>query len=242
MTGSLKSHPWLPCPQAQKLLPRLLIPRSCLPLAYLDPIGGPDDLPGSKLFSAHIEILEELVYEDRRSKQPTVLIAQSAIGDGLFAIERVQEGIYATCRLGDWVSVSTLARLKTVSTDIVRPQRRQLQEQSGLPADKWWSTAAIESRSENKYDQGKKLGAKKTRTVRLCLQTAQQKPTTWDSIAQDISQPISQDQTGRILTDMVEEAAQDPEEVLKMVRAQYQEALYASKVRLFCCTNSGHIY
>ena len=240
MTGSFKSHPWLPFPQAQKLLPRLLLPRSCLPLAYLDPLGGPDDFQGSKLFSAHIEVLEELVHEDRRSKQPAVLIAQSAIDDGLFAIEHVQEGIYAMCRLGDWLNLNTLERLQTVPVDIVRPQKEQLQEQPGLPADKWWSTAAINLRPEDRNDRSKKSGVEKTSAVRLCLQTTQQNPTTLVHVAQDISQPVSQSQTGNLVADTVEEAAQDPEEVLRMVRAQYQEALYASKVRLFCCTNSGH--
>ena len=241
MTGSFKSHPRLPSPQAQKLLPRLLLPRSCLPLAYLDPLGGPDDLQGSKLFSAHIEVLEELVHEDRRSKQPTVLIAQSAIDDGLFAIEHVQEGIYAMCRLGDWVSLSTLERLRTIPVDIVRPQKKQRQEQPGLPANKWWNTAAIDLSPENRNGRSKKSCVEKTSAVQLCLQTTQQKPTTLAQVAQDISQPVSQDQTGNTVTDMKEEAAQDPEEVLRMVRAQYQEALYASKVRLFCCTNSGHV-
>lgn len=241
LTGLIKSHPSLPSPQTRKLIPRLQLPRSCLPLAYLDPLGGQDALHRSNLFSAYIEVLEEIVHQDPRSNQPTVLIAQSAIDDGLFAIERVQEGIYAICRLGNWVSVDTLARLQTVPIDIVRPRKRQHQGQPGLPGDKWWSTAAIAFRSETICDQGKKSSGEKSRGVRLCLQPAQQEPTTPAQITQEISQPVLQDQTGNVLTDMVEEAAQDPEEVLKAVRVQYQEALYASKVKRFSCTSFGLI-
>lgn len=232
LTGSLKSHPSLPSPKAHELMPRLQLPRSCLPLAYLDPFWGPDDLPGSNLFSAHIEVLEEFVHEDRWSNQPTVLIAQSAIDEGLYAVERVQREIYAICRLGDWVTVNMLERMQTVPIDIVCQPRRRRQEQPELPGDKWWSTAAIGPRPEHRYDQGKKIGVEKTRGVRLCLQRPPQKPTTPIQIIQEISRPVLQDQTGTLMTDMVAGEAQDPEEVLKMVRDQYQEALYASKVWL----------
>ena len=237
LTGSSKSHPSLPSPLAQKLTPRLRLPRSCLPLAYLDPLGGPHDLQGSNLFSAHIEVLEETVQDDRRSNQPTVLIAQSAADDGLFAIERVQEGIYALCRLGTWVGVNTLEQLQTVPTNIARPQKRQCREQLGLPGDGWWNTAATDFRSKDRHGPGKNSSVEKTRGVRLCLQVAQRKPTTPAQITQEISQPVLQDQTEEVVTDMVMEAAQDPEEVFRMIRLQYQEALYASKVRLFSCTS-----
>lgn len=239
LTGSLKSHPSLPSQQAQKLIPTLQLPRSCLPLAYLDPLGGPDDLPGGTFFSAHIQVLEKIMHEDRRSNQPTVLIAQSTIDNRLFAIECIQEEIYALCRLGSWVSVNTLERLQTVPIDIVRPQKRQRQEQPGLPGDKWWSTAAIDFRPENRYVQGKNSGVEKTRGVQLCLQTAQQKSATPARVTEEISQPISQAQTENMSTNTMEGAAQDLEEVLKMVKAQYQEALYATKVRISFCTSFG---
>lgn len=239
LTGSFKSHPSLPSPEAQKLIPRLQLPRSCLPLAYLDPLGGQDGLSGSKLFSAHIEVLEEIVHKDRPSNQPTVLIAQSAIDNRLFAIERVPKGIYAMCRLVHWVSVNTLERLRTVTVDNPRPEKRRRQDHPRFPGDNWWSTVAFYSRSETRYKQGKESGVEKTCGVRLCLQRAQQKATTPTQITHEISQPALQNQSGNVLTDMVEEAAQDPEEVLKMIRAQYQEALYASKVGHFSCTSIG---
>lgn len=230
LTELFKSHPSLPSPQEQKLIPRLQLPRSCLPLSYLDPLGGPDDHPCSNLFSAHIAILEENVGEDRWSNRPMLLIAQSAIDDRLFAIERVQEGVYAMCRLGDWVSVNAFERSQTIPIDVVRPQKRQCKEQPGPLGDRWWSVSALQFERGHRYEQIYKPGVDKTRGVRLCLHSAWQKPIEPAQVTQPVSQPISQDHTGNVWTDMVETAAQDPEEVFNMVRVQYQEALYASRV------------
>ena len=162
-----------------------------------------------------------------------VMIAQSAINDRLFAIEHVEERIYAMCRLGSWVTVKMLQQLHDVPIDIVHPRKRQPQEQPGLPGDKWWSTAAIDFNPESRYDQGKESGVEDTRAVGLCLQPAQQKSAAPAQITQEISQPVLQDQIENIMTDVVEAAAQDPEEVFKMIRVQYQEALYTSKVGIF---------
>ena len=177
------------------------------------------------------------MHEDRRSNQPTVLIAQSAGDDRVFAIERVHEGVYAICRLGNWVGVNMLEQLQTVPIGIARPQKRQCQEQLGLAGDEWWNTAAIEIWSKDRGGQGRTLGVEKTRGVRLCLQMAQQTPTTEAQITQELPQPVLQDHAEKVMTDVVVGAVQDPEEVFKLIRVQYQEALYASKVMPFSCTS-----
>ena len=242
MTCLFKSHPSLPSPQAQKLIPTFQIPRSCLPLAYLDPSGGRDDIPGSSLFSGHIGALEQIVPGDRWSSQPMVLIAQLAIDDGLFAIERAQEGVYAMCRLGHWVNQNMLERLQVIPVDIARPQKRQLQEQPRLQEYSWWSTAAIGLRRESKCDPGKDSGFEKTRGVRLCLQMPQQKPTAPAQVDQEIAPSIVRGHIENSMEGMVEEIAHDPEEVLRTVRTQYQEALYASKVSLLSCPKYQSYY
>ena len=235
LTCLFKSHPLLPSAKAQKLIPRFHIPRSCLPLAYLDPSGGRDDLLGSNLFSGYIGYLEKIVREDLRSSQPTVLIAQSALDDGLFAIERAEEGIYAMCRLGHWVDKNMLERLLVVPVDVARPQKRQSQEQPRLHGNSWWSIAAIGFMRESNCDPGKNSGVGKTRGVRLCLQMPQQKLTAPAQVNQEIEASIMQSQVDVSLESMVEEVAQDPEEILRTVRTQYQEALYASKVSFLSC-------
>lgn len=242
LTSSFKAHPSFPSAQTQKLIPRLQLPRSCLPLAYLDMLGGQEGLPISNLFSAYIKVLEGTSDDDRQSCQPTVLIAQSAIDDGLFAIERVREGIYANCRLGNWVTMNALERLQTIPMDVVRLQKRQRQEQGRPQGDQWWGSAAIGIKFEDSCKVRKDPDMDKNRGMRLFLHMPQIKLTTPAQETQELSSSVLQSQTGNVLEDTVEKdtvekAAQDPEEVLKMVRTQYQDALYTSKVRLHSCTN-----
>ena len=161
-----------------------------------------------------------------------VLIAESAIKDELFAIERVQEGIYAMCRLGKWVTVNAIEQLHIKPVDTAKPQKRQGHMQPRIWQNSWWSAAAIESKSPTRYDPSKDPGFEKTREVRLCLQKPQQCPNTSAQDTQEIPPSITQGQAESSVRDKSQEAAQDPKEVLNMVRAQYQEALYTSKVRL----------
>ena len=207
-------------------------------MAYLDPFAGRDDLIGSKVFfSAHIKALEQIVHQDRRSSQPTVLIAHSTIDDGLFAIERIQEGIYALCRLRNWVTVDSLEPLQIVPMDVARPQKRQYPEQPRLQADNWWSTATVQNRRVDRRGSSKDMGFEKTGAVQLCLQVPHQRSTTPTQITQEVSQSISQDQIEDVVNVLMEDGSQDPMAVLKMVQAQYQESLYTSKVSLLYCTN-----
>ena len=124
-----------------------------------------------------------------------------------------------------------LERLRPVSIKVERPENRRCQEHPGLQGDKWWKMAAIESALDIRDDQSGTSGVEAICGVRLCLQPARQKLHALDQITQEATLPISQDQTGNELTEMVKEVAQNPEEVFRLVRAQYQEALYASKVR-----------
>ena len=178
-----------------------------------------------------MDIFEKNMCEDQPPSLPTILIAQSAIDDNVFAIERVRKGVYAICRLAHWVGLDMLERLRPVSIKIERPENRRRQEHSGLLGDEWWKMAAIESASNITDDQSGTLGIEAICGVRLCLQPARQKSHALDQIIQGTTLPIPQDQTGNELTEMVKEVAQNSEEVFKWVRAQYQEALYASKVR-----------
>ena len=203
-----------------------------MPLAYLDLFGAREDLPRSNLFSAHIELLEDIVLDNRWPGQPTVVIAESAINDGLFAIERVQEGIYAMCRLRKWVTVNAIEQLHIIPVDIANTQKRQCHKQPLIRQNSWWSAAAIDFKSASRYDQSKDPGFEKTREVRLCLQKPQQCSNTPAQDIQEIPPSITQGQAESSVRDTLQEAAQDPEEVLNMVRAQYQDALYTSKARL----------
>lgn len=186
-----------------------------------------------RLFSARIDNLEEDQQESRLSNQPVVLVAQSAADDRLYAVEKVQDGIYALCRLGVWVTSRMLKDLHTGATNCYLGQRSRLEERHRNPTDKWWQGAAIEQEPKVSLHMS---SAQKVPEIRLCLQ----KP------VHNTSPPVllvGQKQSSKTpeegeysLGGVIEETTQEPEEMLAMVRSQYQESLYASKVSFWHCT------
>lgn len=160
-----------------------------------------------------------------------VLIAESTVKNELFAIERVQEGVYAMCRLGKWITVNAIEQLHIIPVDIANPQKRQGHKQPRIWQNSWWSAAAIDLKCPIRYDPSKDLSFEKTHEVRLCLQKPQQCLHTPAQDTQEIPPSITQGQAESSVSNTFQEAAQDPKEVLNMVRAQYQEALYTSRVR-----------
>ena len=225
-----KENPLLSSAKSQRLIPRLLIPRSCLPLTYLDSAGHNEEYVTPRLFSARIEILEEDQQEGRLSDQPMVMIAQSAADDRLYVVERVQDGIYAVCRLGLWVTSRLLKGLQTEATNCSLDQKARINGGPRSPTDEWWLGAAIEPEAKVQYHVSSTQKAPK---IRLCLQ----KPVhdtrpPMPLIGQDRSNK-STEEVGSSLGGMIEETTQEPEEMLAMIRSQYQESLYASKVS-FC--------
>lgn len=213
-------------------MPRLLLPRSFLPLAYLDHNGGPEDNHGSRLFSARIEVLEAKHLKDGQA-QPLVLIAQSTKDNRLHAVERVQIGIYALCTLGVWVTLRTLQRLPAERKEFDLQHERQNAAQDCRSEREWWRAAVIEAEHGANANLSTSYGAVKTRDVHLCLQRPVQKSAPQGTTAKvEIPVPMEPLQIENTLITMVEEIPQSPEEVLEMIKSQYLEALYASKVGL----------
>jgi DNA replication regulator SLD3 len=94
------------------LQPLVLLPRSQLPLSSLDIISSSNVLPQTRLFEAHVKILE---LEERMGSQPMVLIARLDDGRTLYAIEREDRGLYVLCKLGSWVNLQPLRAVAAVS-------------------------------------------------------------------------------------------------------------------------------
>ena len=224
-----KQNPSLPSAKSQRLIPRLLIPRSCLPLTYLDLAGHEEEHVAPRLFSARIDNLEDDQQESRLSYQPVVLVAKSAADDRLYAVEKVQDGIYALCRLGFWVTLRLLRDLQTGATNCNLGQRSRLGERHPNPVKKWWQCAAIEPEPKVSHHVSR---TQKDPKIRLCLQ----KPvhnTGLPTLLVGQKQSNKSPEEGECsLGDMVEGSTQEPEEMLAMIRSQYQESLYASKVSL----------
>ena len=186
-----------------------------------------------RLFSAKIDNLEEDQQESRLSHQPVVLVAQSAADDRLYAVEKVQDGIYALCRLGLWVTSRMLKDLQVGATNCYLGQRSRLEDRHRNPTEKWWQSAAIEPKPKVSLHTS---SAQKAPGIRLCLQ----KPvhnTCPPVLLVGQKQPHKSPGEGDyLLGGMIEETKQEPEEMLAMVRSQYQESLYASKVSYCHCT------
>ena len=152
----------------------------------------------------------------------------------MYAVERVQVEVYALCRLGDWVSEQKIRQLQSTSIEHTAPQRQRLAEQAFSSISEWWRPAAIHD-SHNRRGGRIRVSAK-SENFRLCLKS----PTTnTDERVPETEEPVSKADRINITSALEglfdEAAAQDipkePEEVLRMIKDQYQEALYVSKVR-----------
>ena len=230
---SMKKHPALPSPPAQWLIPKLLLARSCLPLAWVDQLRHSEVHPGPTLFRAHIAFLEKSILEDQSTK-PTVLIAQSTIDDRFYAIERAETGVYAPCRLSKVVTLQSLEQLQSETCRSGSPQTTQNLFRSGQPAGEWWRAAAIQSVVPGQEQQHSRTGIHKIRD-RLCLQRSVPTVTPNSQSSGQNSTPLLVN-SEKVLENMVDEASPEPEEILSMIKSQYLEALYASKVRKLSIT------
>ena len=121
-------------------VPRLLMPRSCLPLALLDVHGITEGVQANRIFSAQISSLEASLSPKQHATGPIVLIAQCTVTPCLYAVEHVRLGVYALCKLCAWVKLKDLEILVLESK--TQPDFERL-EQAPLPGDKWWHKAVI---------------------------------------------------------------------------------------------------
>ncbi len=185
------------------------------------------------LFSAHIEVLESKHQEDPQV-QPTVLIAQSTKDSRLYAIENVQDGIYALCRLGLGVTLRALERLPALGWDSGALRERPHVKQAESPDCEWWRAAIVESEHRIIASRSTPRVNGKTPNVRLCLRSpVQKRGQQCMAVREEVPVPMEPVPIETTLATMVEEAPKGPEEVLNMIKAQYLEALYASKVGVY---------
>jgi len=101
------------------------------------------------LFSAYIELFES--QDGTRIEQPEgpdVLIARLDHDAHFYAVERVQEGIYSLCRLGQWVDIGQLqaAAYITVKRSLREVEISHTVESEG----RWWHTAILVPRDEHR--------------------------------------------------------------------------------------------
>lgn len=214
-----------------RLLPKILIPRSCLSIAFFEFTGGKGDIWSNRFFSARIAVLEQDSSPAQTIVQQSVLIAASSSNDCLYAVERVRRGTYALCRLATWVTLNELDRSRLEYQPLPKPVSI---ERDPFSDTEWWHALAIKSDIGSWNIQPSKSKQVDLTRPRIRLTPPAVLLLESPSI-EEVLEPVAQADAPVALNEIQNEALteiprQDPDETLSMVRAQYQEALYVSQV------------
>ncbi|KAK8166982.1 DNA replication regulator SLD3-domain-containing protein [Phyllosticta citrichinensis] len=234
-----------PCPTAPLdrptiLTPLVVIQRAQLPLSCLD-LSPPT--PGSaRLFSAHIEALEpKPLNEDATAREngaglesPKVLITRLQGSTTLFAVERVRRGVYALCKLGNWVKVEDLEQASART----RPQSQYANPTKALKhgnGGAWWAGAALaDQQPDIKVGKGMgraprlSMGRPKPTALQKEVQNAPADDPFVETQPQDpFAEPMAVDGPDSQL-----ERPQTAKEVFQALVHQYLDMLYLSKTSL----------
>ncbi|PGH05232.1 hypothetical protein AJ79_06843 [Helicocarpus griseus UAMH5409] len=115
---TIRPHGSSPSEDPITLIPIALLPRSRLPLSWLDPSPSPTKrIQSGRLFVANVPTLEQDLQQRQHRSEPVVLATRLAADDEhqhrlpkdlgadeeFYVVERVKRGIYAVCALGSWV-------------------------------------------------------------------------------------------------------------------------------------------
>lgn len=218
-----------------RLLPKILIPRSCLPIAFFDFSGGEGDIQSNRFFSARIAVLEQDSSPAQTLVKQIVLIAASSSNDCLYAVERVRRGTYALCRLATWVTLNELdqSRLEYQPHPIAVSIERD-----PFSDTEWWHALAIKSDIGSRCIQPTKSKQVDLNRPRVRMKSPAVLLLESSSI-EEVLEPVVQADAPVALNEIQNKALtelprQDADETLSMVRVQYQEALYVSQVSIRC--------
>ena len=224
-------------PQSESSNPLLtakyIIPRSSLPLAYLDPATDGGGTSGSRLFAAQIDYLEE--QSDRppsENPHPQVVLGQSKECDRLYAIERVRPGLYTFCRLGQWVTEDGLRDLTKPASDqtLCLPRTAPRGEQT-LPAKEWWRNAVAPA-----HDSSRVLSLDRDAIVRapdfkISLERPSRRHTS-SVPTYVLATPTIADTAASGQKEAINEGTKKSETSLEVIKTHYQDALYLSRAPL----------
>ncbi|MCJ1382187.1 hypothetical protein MMC17_005299 [Xylographa soralifera] len=222
-------------PAPLKLQPKILIPRSSFPLAYLDlefP-QGEDAALRSRFFSARVKALQVLEVSEDTLCESKILIVENCDGHELYAVEGVQHNIYTLCRLNNWVTLGDLGKEPVKARKIVHGGSAT----NTTKADPWWKAAIVElkrmddsGRRNSLYARNVQLAMKPSNEMRPAepvLEVSKAGFTTTTSSSLEPHNKQADTINGGEVTHSTE-----PVDILGMIRAQYLEALYMSKTSL----------
>ncbi|KAI9875323.1 MAG: hypothetical protein M1830_008632 [Pleopsidium flavum] len=230
----IRPHPSPLFDKARTLTPLLLLPRSCLPLSYLEPVPLSTAIPSARLFSAHVRALEDI--EPNAQDTALVMVTELETDESLYAVERVRPGLYALCMLGSWVKIRDLHAAALVARDDSTSIKHKSLKLYGQ--GKWWDSAALKLSEANREVTSKRPKIEVAGLVNLTMKPPISEnfwktyerptiPTPLDSGAIS-GVPTSTSGPGELQRN-VEPYAQ---ELFDMIRCQYLETLYLSKTSL----------
>ena len=197
-------------------------------MAVLDLGSNSGDDPDSRLFTAHITLLESAI---EASEQPRVLIAESAADARLCAIEKVDEGIYALCNLVRTTDLNILAHSHPTGRQRVCTRRSIEETDVNSPPENWWHSAAL---SQPGYHEVKDILPRsgKAHGARLCLQRPVPRKLSPNVGISEGPPNLLPENVERFRLEAMASSSQGIDNLHDMIRFQYHEALYASKVGL----------
>lgn len=196
-------------------------------------------MPSTRLFAGDIKCFgASEPGSGERAAPAAVLIARLEKSGLLYAIERIREGIYALCKLGSWVTLKELrAAASVVCDDTSVAAGKELPVSSGC---NWWESAALSVPGKFIPVKRQKLG--NGADVRIMVTCPARPPQTGTPAPLNTTIPV-QIQDESVLDaswapssgvedaqklDKADDSTVDP---FQMIRAQYLESLYISKVR-----------
>ncbi|KAL9600115.1 MAG: hypothetical protein Q9219_003371 [cf. Caloplaca sp. 3 TL-2023] len=213
--------------------PRMLLPRGCLPLAYLDTNDVNKVGIEQKIFTGYIPALDSLEPDHDSECSPSVLVAERD-GTSLHAIERVRPGLYAQCRLDDRV---TIRHLEEHSSGAFKKSHSKSLLVDKV--DRWWQGIVRVERDKGRRQtqtapadrQIFNLGRPDYMPTKISLPvdeaTQAQRVESDDDSNKPHEMPVPE-----ALQPLPEQPLQDPEDALRSIKAQYMESLYRSKASL----------
>ncbi len=215
-------------------MPVTLLPRSQLSLSFLDTVASEPHGITSRLFSGHVGSLEPALDADGKGHRTnTVLIARSeADGSALYAVERVRKGVYASCKLGAWVTASQIQDIAA--------RRGGDGKAVGVPepttepdGQSWWKRVAVTGIPP----------AKSTKDIRCCPQLSMTRtkragvnghitPPEEAPEHNDVKSDALNGVAAQVSEDHLPEQPPTAQQVFETLVSQYLQALYLSKTSL----------
>ena len=152
--------------------------------------------------------------------------------EGLFAIERVQKGLYSLLELHEFD-----VELQHGPSSYSVPESHSPEKlKNRNPSDKWWQSAALSAPTLEESDAKWVPGNVESRQT-VSLQGSSSELLTNDRLQNSPCgaevNVMLETNSQSISADKPEQKPQDTDQALQLIRTQYQEALYFSKVSKF---------